>query len=353
VRSTVAESNTRSVKKRNYGCRITERVSLGQLATVVIENEKLRIMVLAGRGADVIEFLYKPRDMDFVWLSSTGVRGNTLDPYPKDDEASFIDEYPGGWQTIFPNGGAPSEYRGILLGQHAEVAILPWDYEILQDTPERSSVKFMVTTRKFPYMVEKTFSIDSDSARCEIQERIVNLSAQTLEAMWGTHFTFGPPFLGENSRITVSDHANVIPHNYLGLDIKRRVGNVDNFSWPKGKGPHGEEINFSELPVVGTPGEMLYLKNFPTGRYRVETPSKKLAAEVTWDCTLFPYLWYWQEYGFSLDAPWFGKHYNIGLEPFSSYPTRGLAESVANDSAITFSPHEEKVQRLSFGVSEM
>lgn len=349
----VAESTKRSIKARNYGCRITERVSLGQLAAVIIENEKLRITVLAGRGADVVEFLYKPQDMDFAWLTSTGIRGNILDPYPKDDEASFMDEYPGGWQTIFPNGGAPSEYHGIALGQHAEVAILPWEYQLLEDTAERSSVKFTVSTKKFPYRVEKTFSIKSGSARCDIQERITNLSGETLQAMWGTHFTFGPPFLSTDSRVIVSEEANVIPHNYPDEASNRRVGTADNFRWPMGRDKESKEIDFSKLPAVGTPGEMLYLENLPAGRYRVETPSNKLAAEVTWDNTLFPYLWYWQEYGSSQAAPWFGKHYNIGLEPFSSYPTSGLAEAVTNGSAITFSPFSEKFQSLSFEVLEI
>jgi hypothetical protein len=37
-----------------------------------------------------------------------------------------------------------------------------------------------------------------------------------------------------------------------------------------------------------------------------------------------------------MDAPWFGKHYNIGLEPFSSYPSSGIAEAVENGSALLF-----------------
>ena len=353
VRSIVTESTKRSIKARNYGCRITERVSLDQLAAVIIENEKLRITVLAGRGADVVEFLYKPRDMDFVWLTSTGIRGNSLNPNPRDDVASFLEDYPGGWQTIFPNGGAPSEYRGIALGQHAEVAILPWEYQLLEDTAERSSVRFTVSTKKFPYRVEKTFSIKSCSARCDIQERITNLSGETLQAMWGTHFTFGPPFLSTDSRVTVSGEANVIPQNYLEKDSNRRVGTVDNFPWPKGRDREGNEIDFSKLPPVGTQSEMLYLNNLSAGQYRVDTPSNKLAAEVTWDLNLFPYLWYWQEFGSSLEAPWFGKHYNIGLEPFSSFPTNGLAEAINNCTALTFEPYSEKMQSLSFEVLEI
>ena len=55
-----------------------------------------------------------------------------------------------------------------------------------------------------------------------------------------------------------------------------------------------------------------------------------------------PYLWYWQEFGASEGYPWYGRHYNIGLEPFSSYPTDGLAEAVANGSALVWRPRAQR-----------
>jgi hypothetical protein len=326
---------------------------IGNLAAVVIENEKLRITILAGRGADVVEYLFKPRDLDFVWLTTTGVRGNALPDIPSDDVDSFLGEYPGGWQTIFPNGGPPSQYRGITFGQHAEVAVLPWSYEILEDTPTKSSVRFTVFTTKVPFKVEKTFSIGSQSGKCEIEERITNLSDQSHETMWGAHITFGPPFLGSDSRVTVAEPAIVVPHHYENSQPMRRVGSSKNFSWPIGGDTAGRAIDFSHLPPPGTPSEMLYLTKMPSGWYRVDTPSKSMAAEVRWDASLFPYLWYWQEYGHSKEAPWFGNHYNIGLEPFSSFPTDGIAKAINNGSALAFAPYAEKVQNYSFEVFEI
>ena len=45
-----------------------------------------------------------------------------------------------------------------------------------------------------------------------------------------------------------------------------------------------------------------------------------------------PFVWFWQEFGASKDYPWFGRHYNIGLEPFTSMPREGLAAAVENGS---------------------
>jgi hypothetical protein len=55
-----------------------------------------------------------------------------------------------------------------------------------------------------------------------------------------------------------------------------------------------------------------------------------------------PYLWFWQEFGATQGYPWYGRHYNIGLEPFSSYPTSGLAEAVRNGTALTIGAKETR-----------
>ena len=47
-------------RNRNYGCRITVDIFFGNIPAVVLENEHIRMTILAGRGADVVEFLYKP-----------------------------------------------------------------------------------------------------------------------------------------------------------------------------------------------------------------------------------------------------------------------------------------------------
>ena len=62
--------------QRNWGARVSEYKHKG-VETVFLENEKLRVGVLGGKGTDVFEFNYKPRDMDFVWLTAGGVRNTT------------------------------------------------------------------------------------------------------------------------------------------------------------------------------------------------------------------------------------------------------------------------------------
>ena len=45
---------------------------------------------------------------------------------------------------------------------------------------------------------------------------------------------------------------------------------------------------------------------------------------MAWDEKLFQYLWMWQVYGGHNDYPWYGRTYNVALEPFTSYPPAGI-----------------------------
>jgi hypothetical protein len=73
---------------------------------------------------------------------------------------------------------------------------------------------------------------------------------------------------------------------------------------------------------------------------------------VEWDAGTMPYLWYWQEFGASKGYPWYGRNYNIGLEPGSSYPTNGLPDAVANGSAMRLEPGETRTMWLRASVIE-
>jgi hypothetical protein len=68
---------------------------------------------------------------------------------------------------------------------------------------------------------------------------------------------------------------------------------------------------------------------------------KKVGFGLRWDNDLFKYLWYWQVFGGGEGYPWFSRTYNIGLEPWTSYPTSGLAEAVKNGTHLTLNPEEE------------
>ena len=327
-------------EQRNWGARILEYEHMG-MRVVFLENEKLRVGVLVDKGTDIIEFNHKPTDTDFVWLTPGGVRNPTsyLSTAP-DPLATFLDYYPGGWQEIFPNGGAPSSYLGASFGQHGEVSNLPWDHHIVEDGEEAVAVRFSVRTQKTPFLLEKLLRLRSGEGGIQFEETLTNESAVHLRAMWGHHIVFGRPFLEEGCRVRIPEGTSVVPHDEPIDPDGRRVRGGESYSWPVAADESGAEVDLSVLPARGTPSEIVYIKDLSEGWYEIGNPKKDLGFRVEWDVRQMPYLWFWQEFGASRFYPWYGRNYNVGLEPFSSYPTNGIEEAIENGSALSVGPSE-------------
>ncbi|MGI9255145.1 MAG: DUF4432 family protein [Thermomicrobiales bacterium] len=332
--------------ERPFGARVSEYQRDG-MDLIVIENEVIQLTINPSRGADLIGWRIKPLDLDLAWKAPTGLTGDDhaarLSP---DRVAAFIDGYPGGWQTIFPNGGEPSRVDGAPYGQHGEAYALPWDVKIVEDTPEVVEVSFTVLLRRAPFAIEKRFRVETALPTFWIAESATNLAPVRARAMWGQHITFGPPFLDDSCVILLPDGLTVTPHPD-GLTPERRLApGAQPFAWPVAPGPDGP-IDLAIVPPVGSPSEMLYLNGFADeGVYAVQNRNMNLRATIRWDATLQPTLWMWQESGGTTGWPWYGRARVIGLEPFAGWPTSGFEAADANGSVMSFEPGERKVARL-------
>ncbi|HEY8472448.1 MAG TPA: DUF4432 family protein [Natronosporangium sp.] len=317
---------------------------LAGLPAVTLEDEWLRVTVLAGKGADVVELTDKLRGLDLTWRSPTGIRHPaTVSPgAAADDVAAFLDTYPGGWQEILPNGGAPSVYRGARLPQHGEVATVPWAYEVVDE----HAVRFSVSTRRLPLSLLKVMRLRTGVL--EIDEELLNEALVPLDVMWGHHITFGEPFLRPGAKIRLPDGISVIPHPVpIHPSGRRRVAPGGPYRWPVVPGTDLDTVDLSVIPEPGTPSDIVYLTGFEDiGWYEVSDPRGGAGLRVEWDATVLPYLWLWQEFGATTDYPWWGRAFVVGLEPFSSYPTDGLAAAVANGTALRLAAGGRRRLRL-------
>lgn len=332
-------------KQRNYGCRVHDQYTYLNMRTVVLENEKLRISLLLDKGTEVFEFLYKPLDMDLMWFTENGIR-NPSDylPTSPDPLSSMMDYYSGGWQVIFPNGGEPSSYKGAAFGQHGEVANMSWDCNVLEDTPSSVKVKCSVVLRKMPLRIERTFKLLQNDPHLYLEEKIDNLSDVSLPYMWGQHLAYGHPFLGPGCTIDLPDGLEILTEEPSSdVSPPGRIDRNRKQQWPNAVGVDGSLIDLSLLPDKNTPSDVCYIRGFEDkGWYKVRNSQLGLGFQVEWDATIMPFLWYWQEFGAIKDYPWYGRHYNIGLEPFSSYPTHGIQQAVDTGSAGWIGPKETK-----------
>ena len=67
---------------RNYGCRI-RKYTCNDIRMVSIENKYLKAAFALDKGADLVELLYKPKDIDCMWHSFNAVSYTHLDVYKR------------------------------------------------------------------------------------------------------------------------------------------------------------------------------------------------------------------------------------------------------------------------------
>ncbi len=323
--------------ERNYGCRISDEYTYKGMRVVVMENEKLRISILADKGTDILEFLYKPYDIDFMWRSPLGVRNPSLNvPTSARSDGSFLDYYEGGWQEILPNVGIPSKYKGIEQGLHGEVSNIPWKHSITEDSMERVSVKFWVRTYRTPFYIEKELSLKGNEAVLFLKEKLVNEGEEEMELMWGHHPALGLPLLDENCVIDVLAEKMEFFRPDFAPTSRFEAGSVH--PWPEAKAKDGQMIDMSKIPARSiNASDMAYITGLKEGWYGLTNTKKKIGFGMRWDKDVFPCIWYWMVFGGGVGHPWFGRTYNIALEPVSSFPA-GLENAVERETQLKLKP---------------
>ena len=324
--------------ERNYGCRVSDAWTYRGLRTAVLENELLRVVVLIDKGADIYQLVYKPTDVDFLWRSPWGVRDpRRFVPTSGSPAGLWMDVYEGGWQTVLPGGGWPSQYGDAELGLHAEVNTMPWDCAVIEDTPETVSIHCWVRTYRTPFFFEKTLKLNSGSLVLEIDEVLLNEGEEPAHCVWGQHVALGAPFLSEDCVIdlpggTVTNHpVEHHPNNRLKPGAQG--------DWPLTEGRNGDSIDLSRVPSKRIRAyDLSYVSDMPEGWYAVTDQRSGVGFGLLFPNEVFPFLWYWQSFGGGFGYPWYGRTYNVGLEPFTSPTGEGLATAIENGTALTLAP---------------
>jgi galactose mutarotase-like enzyme len=315
---------------RGHSCRVSDAVTYSGFRAVVLENDLLRMVVLPEKGAEIHSVVYKPQDMDVLFK-----RGELsyLQPYPAalvNSEDGFIASYHGGWQEIFPSGGSACQVGNAFLGTHGEVFLLPWRWQILEDTTYRVSVRFQVRTLQMPFLLERTMSLEKGSALLRIEETLLNESPEELPFMWGHHPVFGEPFL-DGSCVLDAPAARVDVHQGEGAACHRLAPGSQG-DWPLMQDKDGRPIDLRFIPAQQSRVyDMFYLTELTAGWCALTNRKLGFGIGLVWDIKMFPILWVWQELCGSSGYPWYSQTYALGLEPFTGYTTAGgsgLAEVI-------------------------
>ncbi len=331
--------------ERTDGCRISDAWTYRGLKTVVMENELIRVIVLADKGADIYSFVHKPSDTDFLWRSPWGVRDpRRFVPTSGSPTSLWLDVYEGGWQTVVPHGGYPSDVTGAELGLHAELNTLPWDAEVTEDGRDRVAARFRARGPRTPFYVEKTLSLEAGSAVLIIDETVTNEAEEPADCVWLEHVALGPPFLSRACRLTVPS-STILNHD-VQIEPRSTLKPGYRGEWPYSEAVDGSRVDFREFPGKETRAtDMAYLTDMAEGWYAVTNEDTEVGFALSFPTEVFRYLWFWRSFG-GYGYPWFGRTYNIGLEPCTSYDNMGLEQSINNGTARHFEAGESVTATL-------
>jgi hypothetical protein len=150
--------------------------------------------------------------------------------------------------------------------------------------------------------------------------------------MWGLHPAYSEPFLGSRTRLHI--RAGDVQAHPEQFGRQQHVRPGFRAQWPTG--PDGGRLDYL-FPGNGATADLVYLK-CEEGWYVLHNEATGVAATVTWDCELFPFVWFWQECQDAAGYPWFGRYHIVGVEPFTSYPSSGLVEALKHGNALRVAP---------------
>lgn len=329
---------------RKEGCRVSLDYTYKGMRIGYLENDRLRVGVLLDKGADVFEFTFKPFDLDFMWQSPIPMRP----PFVATSalpEGAFHDYFYGGWQEILPSAGWATEpYLGTFQGLHGEVSLLPFEATVVEDTPERVSMRAWVRTYRSPLTLERTMTLEAGKAALLISERLTNESEAEFAIIWGHHPSLGSPFLDAHC-VVRAPAKKVEVASFHPNGLWEPGGDYDFPMVPNRRSGQLQDIT-RILPRETRSVDVVFFKELTDGWYTITNEKTGVGFGMAWDAKLFKYLWMWQVFGGHNDYPWYGRTYNCALEPFTSYPPAGITTAIKNGSALIMKPNEVIETRL-------
>ncbi len=321
-------------------------LSVGERAgwrAVVLENERLRLVVLPEKGADIYELVDLESGVDVLFKAPWGLQRRGAKPREGSAGAPFLENYEGGWQELFPSAGDPCTYRGKPVPLHGEVATRRWTESCLVDTGRQLAVGFSVRCQNPPLTLSRVIRLQAGSPTVSVEERVDNDEDAPAEFVWGHHCVLGPPFIEEGCRLELAAEALRTPAESWEETARLRPG--QSSPWPMAESKSGAHIDLSEVPSPDASShDDVFITGLKEGRMAVHNRRLDLTFAMTFDHNLFRSVVSWQPYGGAKALPLAGS-YALGVEPWTS--ELNLEEAVRAGEAVTLGPRRSLETALS------
>lgn len=323
------------------GVRIDNSFTYRGVDAVFLENGFVRLMVVPGKGGDILEFRDKRTDVDVLWQADHDWQIPGDGPIPNLDPNAAHDFYPGGWQLHLPLAGYTDDFDGTPYSLHGESALIPWDATVGRDDDEAVTLQLEADLIRYPFHVDRRLTLRADEPTLHVEETITNGGEVEVPYVWQQHVALGPPLIGPDAKLDIpaeSGHTAA-----YGPDQRNgRLAGDESFEWPMAPGRDGGEVNLCEFPPHdATVDDLAYALDLQEGRYSVVNDTIDLGFEFRFPTDPFECIWYWQPLGGASYYPFWNRNYNVGIEPTTAYPAGDLpAAQRENGTLKTLGPGE-------------
>lgn len=278
-----------------------------------LENARLRVAVLPGKGADIYAFTHRPSGVQFLMRTPGGLK-----PPGQSPPGDFLDNYEGGWQELFPNHNDACTYHGRSIPFHGEVALLGWEPSLEREDSQATILRLEVACRQTPFRLTRRMRLPAEGATLEIESTVTNLSEEPELFVWGQHLVLGGDFLKGGCRLEIPAGRLVTPPELYEPATAVLAPGQDE-PWPMARGRTPEERR--DLRCIPGPEARSHddacLTDLAEGRWSVVNPHLRLGFQMEWDASVFPWVQMWMPYG-GADMPPLTGVYGLGLEPWVS-----------------------------------
>ena len=299
------------------------RAVLGSLAgveTLTLESDVLSVVILVGKGADFLSIVDRASGIDPLLRAPWGLRDAAHALPVSSPLAQWVQRYPGGWQELLPNFGAPCVHNELDYPMHGEAAVMPWRAEIVVEEDDAVEVVLEIELLLAPLRLERRVRLEHGRRVVALRERLSNAGSLPVDVIWGHHPAMGAPFLSPACRLDVGARELAVDSDYTSAFLPLEPGS--RHSW---EGRIREEL--SQLPAAGVRRDLVaYFLGFEQAWWAVTNRQLGVGFGLAWDAAVFPYAGFWQELGASDGFPWFGRGYATALEPTTSWPASGIAD---------------------------
>jgi len=308
--------------------------------TVILENRHLRVMVVPGKGGDILEFRDKRTDVDVLYHADHewDPPGDRVTP---STPMTWNEHYPGGWQLNLPVAGGPMSIPGNRYDHHGESALLPWDATVTRDDGDAVAIELTARLRRYPFAVTRELTLPAGESRLDIDESVTNEGEYELEYVWQHHVALGRPLVGPEARLDVPAGESHID-DYGPDHSTNRLAGDQHFPWPTAEGVDGEDVDLTQFPPTDSEiHDQAYLLGVEDGWYAVTNTDLDLGFALSYPADHFEALWYWQAFGGVDESPFWGRNYTAGLEPTTAYPGHSYPDAQRENGTMkTLDPGE-------------